>query len=174
MKEVIGDLLETNCKVIAHQVNCIGVMGSGVAKCIKNRWPEVFTGYLNTIHTLDHECLGGCLILEAEPGKYIANLFGQYFYNGYYKNKEDYYKHPYYKRPDTNLSGDLRFTNYEALFSSLNYLRTRMIENKVDSVSFPYKLGSDRGGGNWNIVKIMISEIFKDTDIIVEIRKKED
>ena len=174
IKEVIGDILETECKVIAHQVNCVGVMGSGVARCIKNKWPEIFTGYLDTIRSLDHECLGGCLILEAAPGKYVANLFGQYFYNGYYKNTEDYYKHPYYKRPGIDSSGKLRFTNYEALFTSLNTLKSEMEKYKVDSVSFPYKIGSDRGGGNWEIVKTMISEIFKDTNIIVEIRKKED
>ena len=40
-----GNLLDAQTDVIAHQVNCQGVMGSGVAKQIKEKWPDVFKQY---------------------------------------------------------------------------------------------------------------------------------
>lgn len=174
MIEVIeGDIFETECKVIAHQVNCMGVMGSGLAKEIKNRWENVFTEYLRAIQTLDHNCLGGCLVVGVGPDKYVANLFGQYYYRGYFKDPDSYMCQSPEKRPEMNENGEaIRFTNYEALFLSLNRLKNEMLKYKVDSVSFPWHLGSDRGGGNWEIIMTMIEEVFKGTGIKVEIRKK--
>ena len=40
-----GNLLNSNCDIIVHQVNCQKVMGSGIAKQIRDRWPEVFVRY---------------------------------------------------------------------------------------------------------------------------------
>ena len=44
---IYGNLLESNANLICHQVNCLGVMGSGVALQIKNKWPIVFAEYRN-------------------------------------------------------------------------------------------------------------------------------
>ena len=44
----IGNLLNAPQKVIAHQVNCQGKMGSGVAKVIRDKYPKVYETYLNT------------------------------------------------------------------------------------------------------------------------------
>jgi len=38
----IGDVLKAETKVIAHQVNCKGVMGAGLAKQVKSKFPIVF------------------------------------------------------------------------------------------------------------------------------------
>ena len=45
VKVVYGNLLDSSAKYICHQVNCKGVMGSGVAKQIKEKWPSVFRRY---------------------------------------------------------------------------------------------------------------------------------
>ena len=45
IKYKIGDLLTAPQKCIAHQVNCQGVMGSGVAKAIRNEYPKVYKEY---------------------------------------------------------------------------------------------------------------------------------
>ena len=37
------------------------------------------------------------------------------------------------------------------------------------SVAFPYKMSSDRGGADWNIILAMIESVFKNTDITIEI-----
>ena len=45
IKVVYGDLMQATEDIIVHQVNCKGVMGSGVAKQIKANFPEVFNEY---------------------------------------------------------------------------------------------------------------------------------
>ena len=43
-----GNLLNASQKVIAHQVNCQGKMGSGAAKAIRDKYPKVYETCLNT------------------------------------------------------------------------------------------------------------------------------
>lgn len=43
--EHIGDLLSVEEGIIVHGCNCEGVMGSGIAKSIRDKWPEVYTIY---------------------------------------------------------------------------------------------------------------------------------
>ena len=45
IRVINGDLLEADSTFICHQVNCRGVMGSGVAKAIRDKYPEVYTQY---------------------------------------------------------------------------------------------------------------------------------
>ena len=44
-KYIIGDITETELKYIAHGVNCQNVMGSGVAKALYTKFPEVKERY---------------------------------------------------------------------------------------------------------------------------------
>ena len=170
--EIQGNLLDSPCIVLAHQVNCIGVMGSGVARAIKDKWIDVFLEYLKGIKALDHNCLGGCQIVQAEEGKYVANIFGQYYYSGYFKDPAEYMRQEVWKRPEINENGEiLRFTNYEALYTGLKRLKDEMVKYNIPSVAFPWGLGSVRGGGNWEIIRKMIEETFKETEIEIEIRK---
>ena len=146
---VNGDLFSTPAPVIAHQVNCMGVMGSGVAKTVKELYPEVYEDYKKAITQLNHECLGGCLLSKTtHQDKYIANLFGQYYYRGC---------------PEEPFPKADRYTNYEALYRSLVRLRSEMEERNLGSVAFPYKLGSSRGGADWNVVLEMIKSVFNNS-----------
>lgn len=45
LKVIKGDLFTAKGGVIIHGVNCQGVMGSGVAKEIKERFPEAYEAY---------------------------------------------------------------------------------------------------------------------------------
>jgi O-acetyl-ADP-ribose deacetylase (regulator of RNase III) len=42
-----GNILETEENVIVQQVNCMGVMGAGLAKQIREKYPKVYSEYLN-------------------------------------------------------------------------------------------------------------------------------
>ena len=42
---ITGDLFDTKANVILHQVNCQGVMGSGIAAEIKRRFPQAYEDY---------------------------------------------------------------------------------------------------------------------------------
>lgn len=41
----IGDLFESDADIIAHHVNCRGVMGSGVAKPVRFLFTETYHEY---------------------------------------------------------------------------------------------------------------------------------
>ena len=43
--EVKGNLLDSSCDYICHQVNCQGIMGAGLAGQIRTHWPEVYEEY---------------------------------------------------------------------------------------------------------------------------------
>ena len=45
MKIIKGDLLNETTGLIAHGVNCQGVMGKGIALAIKKKYPQVFIDY---------------------------------------------------------------------------------------------------------------------------------
>lgn len=49
VKLINGDLLEAKETYIAHQVNCYGAMGRGVALQIKNRYPDVNAAFKHLI-----------------------------------------------------------------------------------------------------------------------------
>jgi hypothetical protein len=43
-------------------------------------------------------------------------------------------------------------------------LKKLAMENNL-SVALPYKIGSDRGGADWNEVRAMIDEVFSDYQV---------
>ena len=44
-KEVEGNIFNSNKQVIVNTVNCVGVMGKGIALECKLRYPEMFKAY---------------------------------------------------------------------------------------------------------------------------------
>jgi len=45
IKTVEGDILNLNEGIFVHGCNCFGVMGGGIAKLVRNKWPEVYNAY---------------------------------------------------------------------------------------------------------------------------------
>lgn len=147
-----GNLLDAQTDVIAHQVNCQGVMGSGVAKQIRDKWPRVYDNYVSDCYdyiTCTYELLGECQLVQIDDYQYVANLFGQDHYG----------------------KDGKRYTSYDGIYDALTNLAVQMMDNGMESVAFPYKMSSDRGGADWNVVLAMIESVFKNTDITIEIWK---
>ena len=117
-------------------------MGSGVALCLKRKWPDLFTEYLKLINNFDHCVLGGCQIVQVEDNKFVANLFGQYFYNGYFSNPDSYFEQEFWKRPEFIDENTLRFTNYEAIYRSLSQLKTSMKQAGKYNLALPKYIGT--------------------------------
>lgn len=46
MKILIGDILKSTCSTLVNTVNCVGVMGKGIAKEFKEKYPEMFEDYV--------------------------------------------------------------------------------------------------------------------------------
>ena len=54
-----GNLLDSNCDYICHQVNCQGKMNSGIAKSIREKWPVVYANYMAKYFNMLPELLLG-------------------------------------------------------------------------------------------------------------------
>jgi O-acetyl-ADP-ribose deacetylase (regulator of RNase III) len=80
-KTVCGDVLNVTRGVIAHGVNCRGVMGAGVALQIAKRWPHVLQEYRNYLEFQLNEVhvppLGHVHFVAITDDLFIANCFTQ-------------------------------------------------------------------------------------------------
>ena len=147
------DIFESGADFICHQVNCQGVMGSGIAKQIKDRYPEVYKAYKKTCNSEDPKNLLGrveMLLTSEYPDSFgVINIYGQLNYG--YDGK--------------------CYTDYNALqkaFSEINKYAAAIPRSKEEKTfAFPYKFGCARGGGDWNTVYNMIKETFTDCTIYI-------
>jgi O-acetyl-ADP-ribose deacetylase (regulator of RNase III) len=78
MEYIKGDITNETSGLIIQGVNCMGVMGSGVALAIKTKWPIVYKEYLK--HQQGREALGKVQFVPIEPGLYIGNCWTQEFF----------------------------------------------------------------------------------------------
>lgn len=83
------DIRDITRGVIAHGCNCQGKMGAGVAKTVKEHWPEAYAQYKKHIRIgLDSglhrkDLLGNAQIVNVAPHRddlFVANCFTQEFY----------------------------------------------------------------------------------------------
>ena len=56
-----------------------------------------------------------------------------------------------------------KYTSYDAFANCLEQICDAVPKDK--KIGFPYKIGCDRGGANWNIISAMIEEILKDHNV---------
>ena len=136
IKHIKCDIFESGADVICHQVNCQGVMGSGIAKQVREKYPWVYGEYKDFCYFYQpSELLGFCLITYIDETHMIANLFGQEKFG--YDGK--------------------CYTNYDGLRNALKQLNKGHPDK---TIAIPYLMGCHRGGGDWNIVYKMIEEVF--------------
>lgn len=151
-----GNVLNAKVDVIAHQTNCLGIMGGGVALAIRQKWPIVYNNYASLCNSEDPDSLLGTVLMVELVGripgtlpKYVANLFGQKGIG----------------------CKDGPATDYEALEDAMTDLRTLMRVQKLYSVAMPYGIGCGLAGGDWPTVEKIIHKVFGETDIRVELWK---
>lgn len=143
MKHVKGDIFQSGADVILHQVNCQGVMGSGVAKQVREKYPDVFAEYKEICERYKDDkeiLLGHALFVQCDDDVWIANLFSQ---------------------KDFGYDGSC-YTSYDALRECLVRVNQRFTGC---SVAIPYRMACHRGGGDWDIVSKMIEVTLKDCDV---------
>lgn len=154
MIEIVnGDLLQSNLPLIAHQTNCLGVMGAGIAKSIKNKWNDVYTQYANFCKNFNYSTglLGKCQVCVTgeTPTKIVANLFGEYSFTESVAPYEN------------------RHTNYDALKAALLDLKEFCEDEDITEIGIPYKLGCGLAGGDWDsVVYPMLQELFSNDSTI--------
>lgn len=133
IKIVDGDLLQSNLPLIAHQTNCLGVMGAGIAKSIKNKWSTQYTNFCKLLK-YSKELLGKCqvCITGDEPINLVANLFGEYSFTESVAPYEN--RHTDFKKALLNLKDFCE-------------------NNEITELGIPYKLGCGLAGGDWDGVQ---------------------
>lgn len=147
MKIVNGNILDATYGIIGHQVNCQLVMGSGIAKQIRDKYPNVFNEYSSVMSKVPIASrLGKCQITTAIPNKlFIANLFGQFHY----------------------APRDIKHTDYTALGIALRNLQRWKNTFVPDfTVYLPFGIGCGLGGGDWAIVRGLIEDAIPDAVIV--------
>ncbi len=160
MKHVKGDVLESKADVIVHQVNCQGVMGAGLAKQIKEKYPVVFWAYKalcdedKRIRMQTGQARSGLLgrvqvcykenypIGRVEDPQVIVNLFAQ---DRYGRDGRCY-------------------TDYDALRLCLERVNQRFAGK---TVAVPYMMGCGLAGGDWSVVSRIIEESLRDCYVVL-------
>ena len=141
------NLFESDAPIFCHSVNCLGVMGSGVAKSVREIFPNVYEQYREIcVKNKSLDLLGHTAIIKSD-NRYIANMFTQERFG--YDGK--------------------RYTSYDAFYDCLLHVRDFCEKNDINKIALPYKIGSDRGGADWNVIYSMIESVFAKTNIMVEI-----
>jgi len=121
MFEIIkGDLLESDCKYIGHQANCISKNSAGIAKSIFDKFP-----YSNSyINREEPDKLGTIKIFgNGKDQRLIINMFAQYYPGA-----------PKY--PDSKLDGALSREQY--FYKCLG--KIAKIPD-LESIGFPFGIG---------------------------------
>lgn len=140
LRELKGNIFTSKAQVIVNTVNCVGVMGAGLALECRLRYPDMFERYVKI-------CDEGLL----EPGKlwlykdntpWILNFPTKKHWR--YPSKESYLRDGLQKFCDTYKS------------------------REIESIAFPL-LGADKGGLDKSVSRSILIEYLSDLDIDIEI-----
>lgn len=137
-----GDLFESKMKTIVNPVNCVGVMGKGIALTYKKKYPDMFKKY--KVFCKNKQISPGMLYLYKDPFSLISIL------NFPTKN--------HWRDPSTLEYIELGLIKFKETYKSKN----------ITSIAFP-QLGCDNGGLTWNEVGPLMERYLSDIDIPVEI-----
>ena len=126
-----GDILDADAQALVNTVNCVGIMGRGIALQFKKAFPENFKAYKKAC---DRE--------EVQPGRMFV------FETGYLANPKYIINFP----TKRHWRGKSRIEDIEAGLTSLvEEIRKR----RIGSVAIP-PLGSGLGGLDWREVRSRI------------------
>ena len=146
LREEIGNLITGKYPVFCHQVNCKGVMGSGVARQIRNEYPEVYHEY-KFLCSNGNASLGKIQPVKTSDGRTCVNMFAQYSYGR-----------------------DGQYTNYEAFKKCLENLRKWMqAKPELTEIALPKYIGCGLGGGKWDVIYGIIKDFARSIpwDIVI-------
>ena len=145
-----GNLLDAPEPIIAHGCNAQGVMGAGVAKAIRDRYPEVFREYRRV-----YEENGGYLdlgeVIWVDTGRHqVANIITQ----------ENYGRDP-----------NTQYVDYDAVQRGFRTIREEIesmqgVPIETAWLAIP-RIGAGLGGGDWDTISAMIEYDMDGIDVVV-------
>ena len=134
-----GDIFAEDVEAIVNSVNCVGVMGRGIALQFKNVFPENFKAYAEA-----------CERNEVQPGRMFVFETGQLTNPRYIINFPT-------KR---HWRGKSRIEDIEA---GLQALAREIRDRNIRSIAIP-PLGTNLGGLNWTDVRPSIEAALREID----------
>lgn len=137
-----GDILREDVEAIVNTVNCVGIMGRGLALQFKNKFPQNFKDYQLA-----------CTNKEVQLGKMFVHQTGQLINPKYIINfpTKGHWK---------------QNSKIEDISNGLDDLITIIEKYSIKSIAIP-PLGSGLGGLDWNQVKKLIEEKLKNINCTI-------
>lgn len=136
-----SNLLDVKDGIIAHGCNAQGVMGSGVAKQLRSKYPSVYESYQLHLYALRHSpelVLGSVDYVGVSSKLQVANMITQEFYG----------------------KDGRKYVDYTALAQSMVNVLSRAKALKQD-VHIPYMVGAGLGGGDLATIKSIYEDCSK-------------
>lgn len=139
MSQIIkfGNILSVNEGIIVQGCNAQGVMGSGVAKAIRERYPIVYEIYNRAFR--EHGLTVGSVVnVSVKQSLVVASAITQEFFGK--ENK--------------------KYVSYSGISEAFCTIARHANESKSD-VHYPL-IGAGLGGGDWAIIQQIIESAFHD------------
>ncbi|BBB26813.1 macro domain-containing protein [Amphritea japonica] len=145
IKYVKGDFFDYDADIRVNTVNCVGVMGAGVALAFKKKYPTMFKVY-------EKQCKSG----EIKPG--VPSVWKN---DDMFAASTEIVNFPtknHWRKP----------SEYEYVESGLAWMQSYLADKKNVTVTLP-ALGCGHGGLDWDIVKNLIEKYLSTapSDILV-------
>ena len=131
-----GDLLQTEVNHIIHGCNSHGVMGSGVAKVIREKYPQVYKDYSFAYNSYGLE-LGAIIVSVQDDEKVIHNAITQRDYG----------------RDSSRV-----YVSYWAIAEAF----CKINQWGIKEIALP-KIGAGLANGDWNVISAIIENTLIDT-----------
>lgn len=142
MKTIKGNLItlanEGKFDLIVHGCNCFNTMGAGIAKSIKQAYPEAWEVDRNTIKGGQYK-LGGVTTATTKSGLIVVNAYTQYRYNR---------------------TNGVAPVNYDAIRDCFGIIADEYSDKRI---GYP-AIGAGLAGGDWNIISKIINEELEGLD----------
>ena len=143
IKYIEGNVFDSGDSVLVHGCNCFHRMGSGVAKTVKEIYPEAFQADLENTSYGDRDKLGTFTHVSTRHYIYKTPLIVVNAYTQY------------------NFGGTGLLLDYGAFSTVMHKVHT-MFGDK--SISMP-RIGAGHAHGDWNVIEPILNKIFYDITI---------
>lgn len=158
MIEIIkSDIFDVDADVLAHQVNCRGAMGAGLAKQVRAIFPEAYTRYM-----------GMCITYKLRPEKLLGTC---QFVHLADIDEEDIFSRRFNYKVVANCFAQLNYgttqkqTDSNAFHLCMEKLAAFRINSKPVTIAIPYNMGCGLAGGNWNSeIYPIIKKVFENSE----------